>query len=95
MVLLRSCSAFTSCSSKPLTANFYVLKISLRGAVRSSPPGILIGDDFPTAQELACANDDGKFMHPINAELFSDTYLCKFGPLKVRMVQIFFSNSIL
>ncbi|VDD93726.1 unnamed protein product [Enterobius vermicularis] len=68
--------------SKPLTANFYVLKISLRGAVRSSPPGILIGDDFPTAQELACANDDGKFMHPINAELFSDTYLCKFGPLK-------------
>lgn len=60
------------------------------GSVRSSPSGILISNDYPLSVDSKCFNDRGEFSKGINAEKFSDNFLCKFGPLKVVSDDILF-----
>uniref|UniRef100_A0A0N5AZD9 protein-tyrosine-phosphatase n=1 Tax=Syphacia muris TaxID=451379 RepID=A0A0N5AZD9_9BILA len=68
----------------PANKNGRIIKyyVSVYGSVRSSPSGILISNDYPLSVDSKCFNDRGEFSKGINAEKFSDNFLCKFGPLK-------------
>lgn len=75
--------------------------VSVRGAMRKSD-GSLTPDDLPAAVEVdkRCANWDGdentskhNGINPI--DFANEFYSCKFGPLKVRLLEMFQYNNII